>query len=480
MTFCGIDVGTQGVRAVVVEADGTVVGSGAVALPVAERRDGVRHEQRPDAWWQALCAATSAAVSGNEPVEAIALDATSGTVLVEESDGQPVGPALMYDDGRAAREATEAARIGASLWASLGYRMQPAWALPKVLWLQRHGAVGTGHRVVHQSDHLVRRLVGHPVDTDTSNALKTGADLRTVTWPSEIFDQLALPTESLPSLVLPGTPLGSVSPDASAATGLPIGAVVRAGMTDGCASQIAAGALGTGKWSTALGTTLVVKGSTPELLHDPTGAVYCHRHPDGGWLPGGASSSGAGIIADRLPNADLDALTREAASRPPSSNLTYSLRGTGERFPFVAPEAHAFERQAPRDDAERFAQICQSVSFVERLAYEQLSLLGAPISGPISLTGGATRNDWWNQLRTDILGLPTTLPRSSEAAFGMAILAAAQTGRLTATAHRMVHPGRSYQPDADRHEQFEPIYRSFVEELHRRGWLTTIPKGLHA
>ena len=90
-------------------------------------------------------------------------------------------------------------------------------------------------------------------------------------------------------------------------------------MTDSCAAQISAGALEEGSWNSVIGTTLALKGVTPKLLRDPGGVVYCHRHPDGGWLPGGASSTGAGIIPEMFPDADLDDLNEGAARRGAST-----------------------------------------------------------------------------------------------------------------------------------------------------------------
>ena len=85
-------------------------------------------------------------------------------------------------------------------------------------------------------------------------------------------------------------------------------------MTDGCAAQLAAGALEVGEWNSVLGTTLALKGVSASLPHDPTGAVYSHRAPHGDlWLPGGASSTGAGAVRALFPDADLDALTAAAA-----------------------------------------------------------------------------------------------------------------------------------------------------------------------
>ncbi|WP_375490810.1 FGGY-family carbohydrate kinase [uncultured Jatrophihabitans sp.] len=480
MAFCGIDVGTQGVRAAILAADGSLLGSGAATMHSDNRGHG-RHEQDPDDWWAALCVATTASVEqaaqhgvAADEIRAIALDATSGTVLVEDAHGAPTGPALMYDDARAAEQATRAQRLGAGLWHDLGYSMQPTWALPKIMWLLAADALPAGGRIAHQSDHLVRRLCGEPVATDTSNALKSGVDLRSVRWPADLFAELGVPVTALPNVVLPAGELGHVDGAAARETGLPAGALVRAGMTDGCAAQIASGALATGNWSSALGTTLVVKGSTAELLRDPSGAVYCHRHPDGGWLPGGASSSGARVIAttfDHASPADLDALTRRAASLVPVPGVTYPLTGRGERFPFVAADAVGFVSSGATDDAARFGSLCQAVAYVERLAYDVLAGLGADVSGAVALTGGATRNDWWNQLRADVLGRACVLPASAQAATGMAVLAAAEPGELTATAGRMIAYTGRLEPDAERHAALTAGYLDLVGELTDRGWL---------
>jgi len=476
--FLGIDVGTQGVRAVVVAEDGRRLGEGSAPLD-GGRRNGSRHEQEPDHWWSALVQAAGRAMDACGPdvvIDAVALDATSGTVLVEDASGRPVGPALMYDDGRAVDQAARAQAVGSSLWNELGYRMQPSWALPKVMWLLEHATPGGGGRIVHQSDHLVRRLTGSPVSTDTSHALKTGVDLRTASWPDDVLSELGVPSAVLPDVVLPGTVLGTIGADAARETGIPAGTPVRAGMTDGCAAQIGARALSPGSWSSALGTTLVIKGSTSEVVRDPAGAVYCHRNPDGGWLPGGASSTGAGVLRSAFPDAateDLARLTAEAAQLPAPRGITYPLAGAGERFPFVAPDARGFAEPAPDGEApaELFSALCHGVAYVELLAYETLALLGADVSGPVSLSGGASRNEWWNQLRTDVLGRPTMVPESVEAAVGMAVLAAAPPGELAGTAERMVRVRTRYEPDPARTESLRPGYLALVAALADRSWL---------
>lgn len=472
--FLGVDLGTQGVRAVVVAASGSVLGSGSAPLRGVRHHEG-RHEQDPGAWWTATVRAVRTALACETVhtgrLAGVAVDSTSGTILVQDTRCRPRGPALMYDDERAAAQADRARAEGAQLCARLGYRIQPSWALPKLLWLLEHGGLGTGDTVVHQADHIAARLAGHPVASDTSHALKTGYDLLELCWPVELHHRLGIPDGLLPEVVPPATVLGEVGAAAAGQTGIPAGTPIRAGMTDGCAAQIAAGALSPGTWSSALGTTLVIKGCTRELVLDPSGAVYCHRGPDGGWLPGGASSTGARVIAEEFAGADLDELSERAARLGVIDGVCYPLPKRGERFPFAAPDAVGFSEGVPDDPAARFGAVLQGVAFLERLCFDRLTALGADTSGPVMFSGGGSRNPYWNQLRTDVLGRQVGLPEAVEAAVGSAALAAAAPGAVSEAAGRMVRMGGTLTPDDSRRDRLEDAYRRFRRALADRGWL---------
>jgi D-ribulokinase len=473
--WVGIDLGTQSVRVLAVSGSGEVLGTGTSAL--ASHRDGPRHEQDPARWWRAArdaCAGALAGLAGIR-VGGVAVDGTSGTVLlVDTADGRPLTAGLMYDDTRAAEYTDRVNEVGAEVWASLGYRrMQPAWALPKLLWLLDEHPDLAGHATLaHQADVINRALVGGPVPTDLSNALKTGADLIHETWPVDVLDKLGVPENLLPGLVRSGTPIGTVCAEAAALTGLPEGTPVIAGCTDGCAAQLGAGALAVGSWNSVLGTTLVLKGVTAELLADPLGVVYSHRSPDGRWLPGGASGTGAGAIARQFPDRDLDALGASAMEFEPAGVLAYPLASArGERFPFVAPDAEAFVLGSPRDDRELYAAMLQGISYVERLCFDYLASLGAPVDGDLLLTGGGTRSAYWCQLRADVLGRPVKLPASAEPALGMAVLAATPGRAPAEVAAEMVRIRTVIEPRPAAAGRFDEPYLRLVGELARRGWL---------
>lgn len=476
--WIGIDLGTQSVRVLAAGDDGRSLG--AASVPLSGIREGSRHEQDPEAWWQAVCTATRRVVDGlTVPVAGIAVDGTSGTLLLADAAGVPLTPGIMYDDARGAALLEPVNAAGRGVWEQLGYgRMQATWALPKLAWLQsNHPALvtATGTQIMHQTDFINYRLAGHRVTTDLSSALKTGVDLLTEDWPFEVFDALGLPATLLPAVVRSGTQLAVVGAEAAALTGLPEGTPITAGATDGCAAQLGAGALEPGDWNSVLGTTLVLKGVTETLIRDPLGVVYSHKGPDGTWLPGGASSSGAGIIAQNFPGADLLDLENAAQAFHPGPATTYPLHAGGERFPFTAPDARSFTIGDPHGTAERYAAVLQGLAFVERLCFDYLAALGAPATGRVLLTGGGAQSRYWSQLRADVLGRPVYLPENPEPALGSALLAACGvTGRKAADiAGDMIRIRSVVEPRPDYAGYFIPGYLAFLDALETRGWLTS-------
>lgn len=405
-------------------------------------------------------------------IQAVAICGTSGTVLIADPAMRPLTTGLMYDDARARDTAPEVIETWAGCAARNSYRIQPTWGVAKLDWLVRAQPSLRGGRLYHVSDFVGSQLAGTPVATDFSHALKSGFDLVRDEWPQAEFDRIGIPAGMLPSVVRPGTVVGTVAErPASAVTGLPAGTPIVAGMTDGCASQIAAGTVRPGQWNSALGTTLVLKGVSEHLLSDPDGAVYSHRHPDGGWLPGGASSSGAGALTAAFPDRDPMELDRLARPLLPTDLISYPIATPGERFPFVRPDAEPFRSSSPSSDAELAASLIQGVAFVERLCLSHLSDLGADTSGAVTVTGGATHSDLWNQVRADVLGREIRLPRHPEAAFGMAVVAASQGRSLTDTAQRMVTSFRTISPRGELADRWQHEYLAMVDQLARRGYI---------
>jgi sugar (pentulose or hexulose) kinase len=469
--YLGIDLGTQSVRVMAVREDGSIAAVASQRLK--SDRNGVRHEQNPEAWWSATAMGLREVMMqlGSSPqIVGIAVDATSGTILLMNEHTRPLTPALMYDDGRAGAEAAEVNEKGHALWQQMSYRMQPSWALPKLLWLLRNTDTPRTARLAHQNDFITARLAGRILATDSSHSLKTGYDLIRSEWPNSILETLQVPLSLLPEVVSPGIKIGDVGLAAAKETGVPMGVPIFAGMTDGCAAQIASGATEIGSWNTVIGTTLVVKGVTKELLQDPLGVVYSHRSADGLWLPGGASSTGASAIAKEFAASDLDALNRVAEISGPTPLVIYPLASKGERFPFAAPEAMGFTLGTPASVAEKYRGVLQGIAMLERLSFDRLRQMGAPTHGRFTISGGAAKSDALNQVRADLLERELAVPAMTESAFGMAVLAASAYSSMKEATQRMVRIDRTITPK-HAFSKYENQYGAFIQELDRRGWL---------
>ncbi len=443
----GIDLATADVRVTVADGTGRVVATAAAPLPAPDRPEPGRSEQDATGWWPAVARCLREATSGlADPVVAVAVAATSGTVVLADRNREPVGPAVLYDDRRAAAP--------------------DRWSL----LLDRPGAAEAAVHAWHASDLVVSRLIGGVPPTDWTHALKTGFDPGRGDWTTPEPGRAGRP-----AVLSPASPAGPVSDAAAGETGLPAGCRVRLGMTDGCAAQVAAGADRPGRFVTVVGTTLVVKGATEGRIDDAASGVYSHRHPDGWWLPGGASNTGGGSLSARFADGDLAALDRAATERGPATVVCYPLPGHGERFPFACDGAGEAWSGPPADDVDAYRAVLEGVAFLERLGYERLEDLGATVTPPLRSAGSGGRSPAWTAVRATVLGLPIVCPPSADTAFGACVLAAAGTVHpdLSAAADAMVgRAGPAVGPVADEQDRLEESYRRFVDLLTERGWLT--------
>jgi D-ribulokinase len=308
--------------------------------------------------------------------------------------------------------------------------------------------------------------------TDVSTALKTGVEPGSLQWPEAIESRLGIRRSLLAEVVLPGSPLGQLTGAAAAATGLPAGTPVVAGCTDGTAGCLASGARQVGDLNVTLGTTLVFKAISARPLLDPAGAVYNHRHPAGGFLPGAASSTGAEWTGTHLAGEDLDALGQRSAERLPAGHIAYPLVKTGERFPFACPTAIGFGLDRIADPAERFAAGMEGVAFLERLGIERLEQLGLVVGPTVYATGGGVAGRTWLRIRAAVNGRTYCTPRYPQCAVGAAVLAAMPPcGGCAQAVAALVRPGQTVEPEPGLAEAYAQPRAQFLAALRERRYV---------
>ena len=474
----GVDLGTGGARAVAMDFQGRLVAEGRADFPAAASRvEGPCVQQDPLAWRATAEAAlrdATARLPARCEIVGIAVDATSGTFLLCDEDNRPLTPGVMYNDMRAAAETPEAADAVCDALAPYGIQVATAFALPKLLHFARHepAVFRRCRRVVHQTDWIVGALCGRYDVSDVSTALKTGVDPASLQWPEPIEFRLGIPHRLLPEVVLPGTPVGHVTAEAAAATGLPAGVPVVAGATDGIAGCLASGAKEAGDVNLTLGTTLTFKAISPQPLLDPDGVVYNHRHPAGGYLPGAASSTGAEWVEKFFRGENLERLGREAAARLPTRQIVYPLVKTGERFPFACTMAAGFGLDEIDDPTVRFAAGMEGTAFLERLGIERLEQLGLRTGATVYATGGAVAGETWLRVRAAVSGRTYSVPRYPQCAVGAAVLAAMpHVGSCREAVAALVRPGRTVEPEPRLAAAYVEMLERFRAAMQERGWL---------
>ncbi|MCP5142527.1 MAG: FGGY-family carbohydrate kinase [Gammaproteobacteria bacterium] len=412
--YLGIDIGTSGVRAVVVNADGDI--------RAWRRQDyldpGRPGEQDAESWWDTLCAVLDSLADENlgKHIAALGLDATSGTVVAIDHNGDPLAPALMYNDARAKAEAERIARLAPRESAAHG----AGSGLAKALTLRaRH----PGAECVSQADWILRRLGMPAGHSDQHNMLKWGWDPLTGSWPAWLSE---LGLDDLPTVHVPGTPLGRL--DAELARRFRINPDCRlcAATTDSNAAFVASGASRIGEAVTSLGSTLVTKVLSATPVFAPEFGVYSHPfpNPDGTpiWVVGGGSNSGGAVLKQHFCNGEMQELSARVEPDRPTGLDYYPLPGIGERFPVNDPDLAPRLTPRPADDAVFFQAMLEGMARIEQHAYRLLAELGAPYPTSLRTAGGGAHNAAWSEIRHRMLGVKMLPATQEEAAYGAALL----------------------------------------------------------
>lgn len=467
--FLGIDIGTQGLRVILADQVGEVIVSKSKNFVLTE---GFRKEQSPAMWWTdcfQLIGEIVASLPSNfdrDSIVSASVASTSGTVIPLDINHKPIHNAIMYSDPRSAEQGKRIKKM-ATKYLPNGYTgFNTSSGLSKMRWYMDTfpSYVEQIGLWVHASDFIVGNLSGNYRVTDYTNALKSGYDLDNLVWPAYIFEKVGLRKEWMQEVVPSGSVVGRLTKELAEYWGIPTIEIV-VGITDGCASQIASGAVNPGDWNTTIGTTLVIKGVTKNQVIDPLGRLYNHRHPEGYWMPGGASNTGADWISLDF-EADLTALNVAAEKMIPTGLLAWPLKQKGERYPIIAPQAEAIVPETS-SESQRYAANLEGVAFIERLAYEIISELSGEKLSVLYTAGGGSNSDVWLTIRSAVLGVPIYKCKETSGAFGAAIMAASQTyyNSLTEAAKRMSVIEKTVQPNQELMIAYDDQYRLFKEKL---------------
>lgn len=479
--FLGLDVGTSGVKAILVSPAGEVVAAATSPLTLQAPKPGWA-EQDPESWWEASVAAIAelleAAPGG---VAAVGISGQMHSSVFLDADGAVIRPALLWCDGRTTAECREITAAAGGEERLREWVRNPAlegFTLPKVLWLRNHepGAYERLAHVLLAKDYIRYRLTG-TLATEPSDASGTLMfDPAAGRWSEEILEAVNVSSALLPTVGGSAEVLGRVTGVAAAATGLAEGTAVVGGGADNACGAAGVGVVTPGEAVASWGTSGTVLAPVSEPHVDPglRAHTFSHVAPDTWYIMGVVLSAGGAFAWYRENLArgadaagDAVALNEEAARAPRGADgVTFLPYLQGERTPHRDASARGalLGLSLSHDRAHVSRAVLEGITFALRDSLEILRELGlAP--DHLLLTGGGARSPFVRTLQAEVYGLPvTTVDREEGPAYGAALLAAVGAGAfddLAEAAAATLTRGPVEEPAPGAHEAYAAPYRRF-------------------
>lgn len=484
----GLDVGTTGVKAILVSADGRVIAGATAEYPLLTPRPGWT-EQDPEAWWQASAEVLRdlhARAPG--PIAAIGLTGQMHGAVFLDGDDRVIRPALLWNDQRTAAECAEIETLVGSerLRQIAGNPALTGFQAPKVLWLRNHepAAYARVRRLLLPKDFARLRLTGVAA-SDASDAAGTLLlDLAKRDWSKEILEALHVPRDWLPRVYEGPDVTGRISAEGARASGLPEGLPVIAGGGDNAAAAVGCGVVRPGTGFVSLGTSGVVFVPSATLEIDPSGALhaFCHAVPGQYHLMGVVLSAGGSlrwyrdvVARDQAEGAAAAArdpyelLLADAATVAPGADGLYFLPYlAGERTPHMDPDARAawIGLTLAHGRGHLARSVLEGVSFALEDSLVLMRRLGVS-PDLLYAVGGGARGDLWRRILGAVLGVRLQRLAVEEGpAMGAALLAGVGAGVhadvAAAVAAAVRTKGDPEPPDADLQARYAGLYPGFA------------------
>ena len=482
----GLDVGTGGTRAVVIDRHGALIASASADHAPIQSQSFGWAEQDPADWWQAAQQAIRSVLAATGPetaIEAMALTGQMHGCVMLDAAGSVLRPALIWCDQRTQPECDWLSEtIGFDQIIDLvANPALPNFTLTKLLWVRSHQPeiFARIRHVLCPKDYVRFRLTGE-LAMDVHEA--SGTLLLDVTnrrWSEEMADRAGIPLAWLPPLYESPEICARINAAGATATGLPIGLSVAAGAGDQGAGAVGMGILSPGSVSATIGTSGVVFAATSQPIKDPRGRLhtFCHAAP-GLWHVMGVTN-GAGLSLRFFrdifsPQTSYDDLLLQAASAPPGSGgILWAPYLFGERTPHLDPEARAafVGITATHTQAHFLRAVLEGVAMSLRDSLSLFAALHIPVSS-IRLGGGGARGKLWRQIQADVYGQPVQLLAAEEGgAFGAALLAGTGIGvwpGVQAACDEAVHVAETITPEHasvmdDVYQHYRRVYPALRE-----------------
>jgi len=481
----GLDLGTGSVKALLLAEDGAVLGEGSASYPVRSPRSGWA-ESRPEDWWASVVAATRSAVGGRgAQVTALGLSGQMHGVVLSDSGGLPLRPAVLWADSRSGGELDAYRGLNPDMRRRLANPPAVGMAGPSLLWLGRNepDVYESSRWALQPKDWLRLRLTGVAASEPSDASATLLYDLVSDRWAYPVVEALGLRPDLLAPLVPSGEAAGELLRSAANGLGLRAGLPVAAGAADTAAAMLGCGLMGPGPVQLTVGTGAQIFAAKREPEPDPNGRTHLYRAAAPGLWYSMAAIQNAGLAlewARGLLGASWEEVYEEAFSVPPGAGgVSFLPYLSGERTPRFDHSARGAWTGLGLDHARGhlLRAALEGVAFALREGLEALEDAGTSVP-ELRLAGGGSGGEAggpWRQLLADVLGRPLRLLPDSVApvasARGAALLAGLASGVYRTTEDTLdlaPEPGRTILP-GEQVPLYEAAYGRYLELYPRLG-----------
>ncbi|HET9630403.1 MAG TPA: xylulokinase [Novosphingobium sp.] len=432
--YLGIDIGTSGVKAVLLDGRGGVAAQQTASLEVS-REHSLWSEQAPDDW----CSATEAAVLAlpaefRSKVSGIGLAGQMHGATLLGADDRPLRPAILWNDGRSHAECAELEETVPALRAITGNLAMPGFTAPKLVWVRKHepDLFAQVRTVLLPKDYVRLHLTGGKASDLSDSAGTLWLDVAKRDWSDELLAATGLSRKHMPSLQEGPEITGNLRAEIAARWGMHRVPVV-AGAGDNAAGAVGVGAVRGGDALLSLGTSGVIFVATAQFRPNPAGAVhaFCHCLP-GMWhqmsvhLSAASCLDWAATLAWTTVPKLLTAAEAAGAGSGPELFLPYL---SGERTPHNDPHVRGALLGLSHDsDAGRIgAAVLEGVAFAHADGLAALTAAGTTVER-LSVIGGGSRSRHWGTILAAALGRPLDFLDGGEVGPGLGAARLAMIG----------------------------------------------------
>lgn len=416
--YIGIDLGTSGVKAILLDESGIIIATKTVTLTVS-RPQPLWSEQDPEDWWRATCEAIDGLKEQQDlsNVQAIGLAGQMHGATLLDCEGCVIRPAILWNDGRSQAECKEIEKLIPESRQITGNLMMPGFTAPKLLWVKNNepDLFEKISMVLLPKDYLRYKLTGDYASDMSDSAGTMWLDVARRDWSDEILEATGLSTEQMPKLFEGTQVTGVLSSDVASRWGIPCIPVV-AGAGDNAAGAVGVGVVKPNQAMISLGTSGVYFSVSDEFSSDPDSALhsFCHALPQT-WHTMSVTLSAASCLAWYSEMAKYDSVKAMIDDVETNelqfdhSKIIFLPYLSGERTPHNDPNAlGVFYGMTPTTTRAELAKaVLEGVGFA--LA-DGLDVLHKASGVPehITLIGGGARSVYWRQMLADIFGVIVT------------------------------------------------------------------------